>query len=329
MGLRIRIFLCITYSLFAFIVFLNSGTTIYADTSIYRSAGWVATDGNPAYINTTGCQVSNDGLYCSRPNALSSANLYFSSFGSLSAFGIPQNAVITKVHMRIRGRNNVAQYVGVMDIKNHIPFQGICEFPSDLWTFGLGATDSVWEFHTVLTAQNKLINCITAQSIDAEKLTFRINRAGPVSWWADIDNFEIAFDYDPPPPPAPLKTPLIIIPGIGGSELKTIRIRPWLEDNGHGGIFAFLYSANEIVWVNEAAVLLPELDDYFDILRMKSDGIIPEEDLGLTGDLYARFYQSTIDSFKTYGYALNKDLFVFSYDWRKDNTLAVELLGQK
>src|SRR6266571_3366568 len=125
-----------TFFLSLSLLLLFSPQDVYAATSNYRAAGWVATDGSPAYT-TTGCKVSNDGLYCSRPSANGYGNLYFSSFGTLSDFGIPQNVTITALRMRVRGRNTVSQGIGVTSGINQIPFGSNCYFPSDLWPFFL------------------------------------------------------------------------------------------------------------------------------------------------------------------------------------------------
>lgn len=126
------------------------------------------------------------------------------------------------------------------------------------------------------------------------------------------------------------KTPLILIPGIGGSELKTAEMKVWAENDGHGGTFNYLYPKDETVWLNEPKATDLGNDDYFDVLRMKTDGINSEVNLGLTGNLLARAYQEAIDFFTSNdGYTLNQDLFIFPYDWRKDISLTVPLLDQK
>jgi pimeloyl-ACP methyl ester carboxylesterase len=132
-----------------------------------------------------------------------------------------------------------------------------------------------------------------------------------------------------PSPTPPSKTPLILIPGIGGSELKVAEDTFWNEDDGHGGTFNHAYPKDEVVWVNEGEAIKPGEDDYFDILRMKVDGITSEANLDLTGNLLGRAYQPLIDFFINSGYELNKTLFVFPYDWRKDISLTASLLDQK
>ncbi|MDP3948154.1 MAG: alpha/beta hydrolase [bacterium] len=127
----------------------------------------------------------------------------------------------------------------------------------------------------------------------------------------------------------PSKTPLILVPGIGGSELKVAEGTEWFADNGHGGIYSNTYTKDEKVWVNEAEAIKPGDDDYFDILRMKPDGINSEANIGLTDRLLPRAYQNTIDFFMSNGYTLNKDFFMFPYDWRKDISLTASSLDQK
>ncbi len=125
------------------------------------------------------------------------------------------------------------------------------------------------------------------------------------------------------------KTPLIFIPGIGGSELKVTQDTIWNKDNGHGGTYNRAYSAGEKVWVNEGEAAAIGDDDYFDVLRMKPDGQTSEANLELTGSMYAGSYQQAIDFFVANGYTLNQNLFIFPYDWRKDIALTSPLLDQK
>src|SRR3989344_5088254 len=129
----------------------------------------------------------------------------------------------------------------------------------------------------------------------------------------------------------PAKTPLILIPGIGGSELKTSEETFWVDqDDGHGGKFNHAYSKDEKVWVNEGEAGELGDDDYFDVLRMKTDGLSGEANLGLTGNLYTGAYQEAIDFFTMENdYTLDQNFFVFPYDWRRDITEAANLLDQK
>lgn len=112
--------------------------------------------------------------------------------------------------------------------------------------------------------------------------------------------------------------PVIFIPGMGGSELKTNQDIFWSKDDGHGGTFSHGYPSNEKVWVNQDEAIKLGDDDYFDILKLKSDGITPEADLGLTGNLTPFAYPNIDSFFQNIGYFKDINYYVFPYDWRKD-----------
>lgn len=140
-------------------------------------------------------------------------------------------------------------------------------------------------------------------------------------WTGDIGVAYMKFDnvvitaLAPPPPP---KLPVIFIAGIGGSELKASQDIVWSSSDGHGGTFSHAYSTNEKIWINDAEAKKLGDDDYFDVLRLKSDGITPEATLALTGNLNS-FGYGEIDSFFTgMGYVKNTNFFIYNYDWRKD-----------
>src|SRR3989344_4688870 len=101
----------------------------------------------------------------------------------------------------------------------------------------------------------------------------------------------------PTPTLPPSKTPLILIPGIGGSELKTANTVNWSSTDDHGGVFTHTYPAGEKVWVNEGEARALGNDDYFDVLRMYPDGISSQANLETTGNLYVGAYQETINFF--------------------------------
>lgn len=187
-------------------------TNVFADTSPYRSAGWVGTDtgrDNP-YTNLTNCSVS-DGQYCSHPSAPGSMNLYFSSFGNLSDFGIPQGSTITRVHFRVKGKNTVTQWIQMAQGRNK-PLATQCQSPFDLWQVFLGSTDTTKELHTTFTSSNFLATCFTPAIINEQNFTVALFFNGHFvnNWSADIDNFEIAFDYIPGPTPTPTPKPTAI-----------------------------------------------------------------------------------------------------------------------
>lgn len=67
--------------------------------------------------------------------------------------------------------------------------------------------------------------------------------------------------------------PVIIIPGVGGSEYTTTKAFRLTVDNGHGGTYINDYPAGETVWVNKTQALALGHDDYFDALKLQRDGV--------------------------------------------------------
>ncbi len=135
------------------------------------------------------------------------------------------------------------------------------------------------------------------------------------------------FVLDTTPPLAPAKTPLILIPGIGGSEFTASSAITHAATDGHGGTFSHNYDAGELLWVNIAQALLPGTDDYFDVLRMNTDGTTPlHNEVTLDGSVVPQAYGNFVKFFTDNGYVLNKDLFLYPYDWRKDVTISAFLL---
>jgi len=110
--------------------------------------------------------------------------------------------------------------------------------------------------------------------------------------------------------------PIIIIPGIGGSELQ-------FSSSGSG---CGLVSCHE-VW---PLIVTPGY--FFTDLQLNSDGTQPSGwfvyptnilDLG-TSDV--NFYGPLETSLINHGYVLGKSLFVFPYDWRLDNSVHLSKL---
>lgn len=112
----------------------------------------------------------------------------------------------------------------------------------------------------------------------------------------------------PPPPLPPARNPLILIPGISGSEL---------------------YHQGEEVWMNIGKILT---DDHFlDVLAMNNlgDSLVPIE----VGDIIReklgvfRIWTQLIHNLEQDGYVEGLDLFVFPYDWRLDNRVNADALA--
>ncbi len=128
------------------------------------------------------------------------------------------------------------------------------------------------------------------------------------------DDLYFVLNNNSPPP----LTPVIFIPGLGGSEFQTAQDIIWSTDDGHSGTYSHAYPVNEKVWVNQDEAVKLGDDDYFDILRLKSDGQTPEADLKLTGNLTSFGYGDIDSFFQSLGYVKGTNFFVFPYDWRKD-----------
>lgn len=164
--------------------------------------------------------------------------------------------------------------------------------------------------------QNNLIFDITDTGTKVKKGTLSLNY-----WSGNIGTSYVKFDnvqvtaLAPPPPP---RLPVIFIPGIGGSELKATQDIVWSKDDGHGGTYTHAYGSNENIWINQNEAASLGNDDYFDVLRLKTDGITPEADLSLTGNLTSYGYPDIDSFFAAMGYVKGTNFFVFPYDWRKD-----------
>lgn len=192
-------------------LFLSFPSPAIALTTPFRSAAIITTDvGNPynVYTNLANCSAT-DGLTCDRASGLYYANIYFRDFGTYEDFGMPQDATISKVRMRVTGKANVSMYVA---LSRGTTFFDNCQFPSDLWTLSLlnSQTIKMQTFVTPVTSpfvpQSVNGSCLRPTNFQNKNFIWKINYANNINWSASIDNFEIAFDYDPPPPPTPTPT---------------------------------------------------------------------------------------------------------------------------
>lgn len=120
------------------------------------------------------------------------------------------------------------------------------------------------------------------------------------------------------------KTPVLIVPGIMGTELK---------------------SGNTLLWADVASMFLSELDNFMDPLAFNQnltpsdpgvtilDVIRKKEKLNAT---LINYTDGLIKEFSDQGYKENENLFLFPYDWRygesgkyADGTTNIDLLKQK
>src|ERR1051326_2601512 len=114
------------------------------------------------------------------------------------------------------------------------------------------------------------------------------------------------------------REPVIVIPGLGGSEFSASTAFSLSVDNGHGGTFNRNYAAGEKIWINTFQILLPGDDDYLDALRLRSDGLTPVAPAVQVSGIYWDAYGDLVDYLQRQGYVLGADLWLFPYDWRQD-----------
>lgn len=182
----------------------------FAETTSYRSAAIITTDGATSYTNLANCSTT-DGLTCNRVLGNSYGNLYFRDFGTYADFGISPGSKITKVKMRVTGKASSPLYVGV---SAGITFTENCQWPTDLWPlFFSNQTIGVQNFATpvidVFQPGAVRSYCFAQDLFDSKKFIWRINFSSGQSWSANIDNFELAFDYIPGATPTPTPSPTL------------------------------------------------------------------------------------------------------------------------
>ncbi len=141
------------------------------------------------------------------------------------------------------------------------------------------------------------------------------------SYGIDVTNIQNPGGSAPPPSEPPGKRPVVIIPGIAGSEL---------------------YDGSNLIWPN-ISQMYKDIGDQFltDSLSMDSSGnsvksisvgnTIKEQKLVLSGltvfDL--DIFQSLQALLESNGYSSGQNYFFFPYDWRLDNSINVDKLKQK
>ncbi len=115
-------------------------------------------------------------------------------------------------------------------------------------------------------------------------------------------------------------TPVVFIPGIGGSELIATQE---LKTNN------FLYHQYDKVWINLLQAAQLGEDHYFDVLAYDSlaQPLFPE--IQISGALTDQGYQDVDQIFLPLGYIKDYNYFVFTYDWRDNLTVTAQKLEQK
>jgi len=201
----------LVFIFFPFFAIFFAPTTLAAITP-FRSANIITTDGFVPYTNLNNCSTT-DGNTCDRSSASNYGNLYFRDFGNYDDFGMPQGSTITKVRIRVTGKSSVSPFAPFVGLSSGTIFQSNCQLPSDLWTS--------WQLNSnIITTQNFVTNvtpqggpqavsasCLQFSNFENKNFIWRINVSTATPWSANIDNFEIAFDYNPGVTPTPTPTP--------------------------------------------------------------------------------------------------------------------------
>lgn len=197
-----RKFFYITILWLLFFIFTSDITQ--ANTTDYHSASTVTTAGSPSYTDLANCSKT-DGLTCNRTSNSSFSNIYFRDFGD---FGIPEGSTVNTVRIRVTGKASVPVLGLYAGVSSGGGYTLNCQDPSDHWTMNTlnSSTIRVYNSTTSLTNGN-LSECLKFPNITTNNFTFRINYSFNLPWSANIDNFEIAFDYTPPPTLTPTPTP--------------------------------------------------------------------------------------------------------------------------
>lgn len=168
----------------------------FAETTAFRSATNITTYGNPDFINLSNCSAT-DGLTCDRPLASSFGNIYFQNFGD---FGIPQGAVTTKVKVRITGKTSatLTLYVSLGAIPTGSCLPSIYQYT---WNTTSLIGSSIKTMETNADIFGGQLHCLNSSNVRSNQFVFILRRSNTVPWSANIDNFEVAFDYIPPVTP--------------------------------------------------------------------------------------------------------------------------------
>ncbi len=132
---------------------------------------------------------------------------------------------------------------------------------------------------------------------------------------------------------APAHPPIVFVPGAGGSELIAKRTNRVDLITSYGFPKTVSYQQGDIVWLDPLGIALHAIADpeYFGILRLDDrDPCADKNDFGSDGQLVTLpgAYNDVVPFLTASGYALGKDLFVFTYDWRTSVLCHVDALDR-
>ncbi|MEK7571944.1 MAG: dockerin type I domain-containing protein [Patescibacteria group bacterium] len=145
-----------------------------------------------------------------------------------------------------------------------------------------------------------------------------------------IDSIEVEPEYTQG------REPLILIPGIMGSEFEVKETFDPEIDNCLPDGNDFAYNQDDLVWlftdlINVGYKYKGCDGKFLDVLQLQSDGETPlYTQVGLKGSLTDIPYNNdTIPLLLQQGYTLDQDLFILPYDWRQDIGISLHTLSNK
>lgn len=155
------------------------------------------------------------------------------------------------------------------------------------------------------------------------EVLLRMNRTGDSNNDGYADNLSLTLDFVAP---ESTRTPLILVPGIGGSKLEYAEDVPTYDSRGN--VVGYQHRAGDEKWPRIGDTGLSPLDGHLKDLRLASDGEQPygsaPKYATKVGDIWREEtafgepfdeYQKTLNTLTNeYGYEEGKDLFVFPYD---------------
>ncbi len=150
--------------------------------------------------------------------------------------------------------------------------------------------------------------------------------------WGGMGKFDVVLETDTLTPDKP---PLILIPGIMGSEFE---VKETFDPNivdCLNPLSKYSYTNSDTVWLNKSPLTVAAYKScgrYLDVLKLQNNGMSPVyPQIDIKGTITDPPYNDHTVPFlteKEQGYVLNKDLFLFPYDWRKDITTQMPALNE-
>lgn len=129
------------------------------------------------------------------------------------------------------------------------------------------------------------------------------------------------------------RTPVIFIPGIGGSLLAASRSDTMTFLTKDRANETVTYAAGDVVWLDWGGLIHHGITDqeYFGLLRFDEDSEPVSRDLSVLPNGLVTLpgaYGDIVPFFTANGYVLDRDLFIFTYDWRRSADFHVARLDE-